>query len=128
MTRPSKYRVVRYAFAAPALFVPIDGRNRTALGLAGGQRRFAGYEPYQAAAYEIFGGAAGVFGQASRVGTTGQTVAGGLTGLPGSSARKCERTRKSAETHLMTVNVPGCGALPNAIFASALIDVECFLK
>ena len=49
-----QYRVVRYAFAAPALFVPIDGRNRTALGLAGGQRRFAGYEPYQAAAYEIF--------------------------------------------------------------------------
>ena len=34
----------------------------------------------------IFGGAAGVFGQSSRVGTTGQTVAGGLTGLPGSSA------------------------------------------
>lgn len=49
-----QYRVVRYAFAAPALFVPLDGRNRTVLGLAGGQRRFAGYEPWQATAHEVF--------------------------------------------------------------------------
>ncbi|KND61980.1 hypothetical protein BVER_01484 [Candidatus Burkholderia verschuerenii] len=53
--RAAKYRVVRYAFAGPALFVPIDGaRNRSALGLAGGQRKFAGYEPYQEAAHALF--------------------------------------------------------------------------
>lgn len=52
--RAAQYFVVRYAFAAPALFVPIDGRNRTTLGLAGGQRKFTGYEPYQAVALELF--------------------------------------------------------------------------
>jgi hypothetical protein len=49
-----QYRVVRYAFSAPALFLPIDGRNRKAIGLAGSQRKFAGYEPYQLAAHELF--------------------------------------------------------------------------
>jgi len=52
--RARQYRVVRYAFESPALFIPIDGPNRERLGLAGGQRRFAGYEPYQAAALELF--------------------------------------------------------------------------
>jgi hypothetical protein len=49
-----QYRVVRYAFSAPALFVPIDGSNREPLGLAGGQRKFTGYEPYQQAAHALF--------------------------------------------------------------------------
>ena len=50
-----QYRVVRYTFVAPALFVPIDGPNREALGLAGSQRKFvAGYEPYQLVAHELF--------------------------------------------------------------------------
>ncbi|CAM2192455.1 RES domain protein [Paraburkholderia kururiensis] len=53
--RAEKYRVVRYAFDAPAVFVPIDGpRNRAALGLAGGQRKFAGYECYQEVALALF--------------------------------------------------------------------------
>lgn len=49
-----QFKVVRYAFSLPALFVPIDGHNRVVLGLAGGQRKFAGYEPYQAVAHELF--------------------------------------------------------------------------
>lgn len=52
--RAGEYFVVRYAFAAPPLFIPIDGRNRNVLGLAGGARKFAGYEPYQAVALELF--------------------------------------------------------------------------
>jgi len=50
----AQYRVVRYSFAAPALFVRIDGRNRVVLGLAGPQRKFAGYEPYQSVARDLF--------------------------------------------------------------------------
>lgn len=53
MDLAGQYHVVRYNSSAPALFVPIDGRNRSLLGLAGGQRRFAGYEPYQEAALEL---------------------------------------------------------------------------
>lgn len=49
-----EYRVVRYAFDAPALLIPVDGRNREHLRIAGGQRRFAGYEPFQVAALELF--------------------------------------------------------------------------
>lgn len=50
-----RYWVVRYKFASPALFIPIDGhRNREALGLAGGQRKFSGYEPYQVVCHELF--------------------------------------------------------------------------
>jgi len=52
--RARHYWVVRYAFDLPALFIPIDGTNRGHLGLAGGQRRFAGYEPYQVAAMQLF--------------------------------------------------------------------------
>lgn len=54
MQRAVHYDVVRYAFAAPALFIPIDGNNRNATGLAGDQRKFAGYEPYQSVALELF--------------------------------------------------------------------------
>jgi hypothetical protein len=50
----AQYKVVRYDFAAPALFVPIDGANRRVLNLSGPQRSFSGYEPYQAAALELF--------------------------------------------------------------------------
>ena len=50
----AQYFVVRYAFDAPALFIPIDGHNRATLGLAGGQRRFAGYEPFQEVALGLF--------------------------------------------------------------------------
>ena len=49
-----QYQVVRYSYAAPALFIPIDGRNRPQLGLSGGQRKFAGYAPYQEAALDLF--------------------------------------------------------------------------
>ncbi|TAH51067.1 MAG: hypothetical protein EYC67_02080 [Betaproteobacteria bacterium] len=49
-----QYRVARYSFSAPGLFIPIDGRNRNVLGLAGGQRRFAGYEPYQVVSLQLF--------------------------------------------------------------------------
>lgn len=52
--RADQYRIVRYTCSAPALFVPIDGRNRPLLGLSAGQRRFAGYAPYQEAALELF--------------------------------------------------------------------------
>jgi hypothetical protein len=48
-----KYQVARYAFAAPALFIPIDGPNRSRLGLDGSQRPFAGYAPYQEAALAL---------------------------------------------------------------------------
>ena len=50
-----QYKVVRYAYSAPALFIPIDGRNRQLLGLSGGQRKFKGYSPYQEAALDLFG-------------------------------------------------------------------------
>ncbi|MFP5406625.1 MAG: hypothetical protein ACLGHY_09920 [Gammaproteobacteria bacterium] len=49
-----QYKVVRYIFSAPALFIPIDGRNREVLGLECGQRKFAGYEPYQWVPHELF--------------------------------------------------------------------------
>ncbi|MEZ2352137.1 RES domain-containing protein [Caballeronia sp. RCC_10] len=53
--RAKRYRVVRYTLDGPAVFMPIDGaRNRSALGLAGGQRKFAGYEPYQEVAHALF--------------------------------------------------------------------------
>lgn len=52
--RADQYRVVRYSFSAPGLFIPIDGRNRSVLGLAGGQRKFAGYAPYQTVSHELF--------------------------------------------------------------------------
>ena len=53
-TLASQYQVARYNFAAPALFVPIDGANRGVLGLQGGTRKFAGYEPYQKVALTLF--------------------------------------------------------------------------
>lgn len=53
MDLAGQYQLVRYAYSAPALFIPIDGRNRPLLGLSGAQRKFAGYEPYQEAAAEL---------------------------------------------------------------------------
>lgn len=52
--RAKRYRVARYAFSRPGLFVPIDGPNRSILGLDGRQRPFGGYEPYQSVALELF--------------------------------------------------------------------------
>jgi hypothetical protein len=57
--RAATTRVVRYAFTKPALFLPIDGKNRHRLGLAGNQRTWGSYESYQAAGlalHERFGG------------------------------------------------------------------------
>jgi len=50
----SQYKVVRYDYLSPALFVPIDGRNRQLLGLSGAQRKFKGYAPYQEVALALF--------------------------------------------------------------------------
>ena len=50
----SRYKVVRYSFAKPALFVPIDGPNRELLGLEGAEVAFQGYKPYQTVALELF--------------------------------------------------------------------------
>jgi len=49
-----QYRVVRYDYLSPALFIPIDGRNRQPLGLSGGQRKFKGYASYQEVALDLF--------------------------------------------------------------------------
>jgi hypothetical protein len=50
--RTMEYSVVRYEMRAPALFIPIDGENKSALGLRGLDPR--GYERHRAAAYELF--------------------------------------------------------------------------
>ncbi|MBL8474001.1 MAG: RES domain-containing protein [Rhodocyclaceae bacterium] len=50
----AQYRVARYTYLAPALFIPIDGENRRHLDLSGEQRKFAGYAPYQKAAWALF--------------------------------------------------------------------------
>lgn len=52
--RAKRYRVARYAFSKPGLFVPIDGPNRRILGLEGSQRSFGSYAPYQSVALELF--------------------------------------------------------------------------
>ena len=54
--KASTYEVARYDFDAPALFIPIDGRNMVTLGLTGGARRFSGnlYLPYQEVSLELF--------------------------------------------------------------------------
>jgi hypothetical protein len=52
--RAEVYRVVRYEFSAPALFVPIDGDNRRALGLADRRTAFLGYGPYQEVSLALF--------------------------------------------------------------------------
>ncbi|MEQ1684243.1 MAG: RES domain-containing protein [Burkholderiaceae bacterium] len=49
-----QYKVVRYTYQTAAIFVPLDGRNREVMGLAGGQRRFMGYDPYQQASLRLF--------------------------------------------------------------------------
>jgi hypothetical protein len=49
-----QYRVVRYTHREAAVFIPLDGRNRDLIGLAGGLRRFAGYEPFQEVALQLF--------------------------------------------------------------------------
>lgn len=49
-----QYRVVRYAFSEPAIFIPIDGNNRDALGLSWrGGRLNNSYEPFQKVALEL---------------------------------------------------------------------------
>ncbi|AKJ32026.1 RES domain-containing protein [Caldimonas brevitalea] len=53
MPKAREYRVVRYRVGAPVVFIPIDGRNRRTLGLAGSQREFLGYAPYRAVAHEL---------------------------------------------------------------------------
>lgn len=47
-----QYRVVRYQFDAPAMFVPIDGRNRDVLGLR--RRSFGTYADFQRVSFELF--------------------------------------------------------------------------
>jgi RES domain len=53
-TRAALYRVARYSFANPALFIPIDGKNRETLGLDRPEAAFRGYEPFQVVALELF--------------------------------------------------------------------------
>lgn len=52
----STYQVARYAFDAPALFIPIDGRNTHTFDLTASSRRFDGdaYLPYQEVSLELF--------------------------------------------------------------------------
>ena len=52
----STYQVARYEFDAPALFIPIDGRNMDRLGLSASARRFDGqaYLPYQEVSLALF--------------------------------------------------------------------------
>jgi hypothetical protein len=53
--RASEYKVVRYAFDSPAIFIPLDGDNRERIGLGGERRPFtAGYGPWREAAHELF--------------------------------------------------------------------------
>lgn len=51
--RAKQYRVIRYKHTKPAIFAPIDGRNRHTLGL-GGEKRAPGYAPFQQVALEVF--------------------------------------------------------------------------
>lgn len=53
-TRAAEYQVARYAFAAPALFIPLDRSNDRHLGLVGSGRAFGGYAPYQNLALDLF--------------------------------------------------------------------------
>ena len=53
-TRAVLYRVVRYSFSKPALFIPIDGKNREVFGLERPEIAFKGYAPYQALCLELF--------------------------------------------------------------------------
>lgn len=53
-TRAEKYWVARYRFDKPALFMPLDGRNRRKLGLEARQRKVGGYGPYQDVALALF--------------------------------------------------------------------------
>jgi hypothetical protein len=52
--KAATYQVARYGFLKPALFLPIDGKNRHRLGLAGGQRPWGGYEAWQNASLALF--------------------------------------------------------------------------
>ncbi len=57
-TLAAQYRVARYTFSQPAIFVPIDGGNRRLLGLDPGQRKLGSKVPFQEMAlalYERFG-------------------------------------------------------------------------
>jgi hypothetical protein len=49
-----QYQVVRYAFAAPAVVLPIDHPNARPLGLAGGDKTFNRYAPFQEVALAVF--------------------------------------------------------------------------
>lgn len=49
--RTLEYSVVRYELRAPALFIPIDGENKSILGLRGLDPR---YERHRAVAHELF--------------------------------------------------------------------------
>ncbi|MBL8485168.1 MAG: RES domain-containing protein [Rhodocyclaceae bacterium] len=50
----AQYRVARYTYTAPALFIPIDGDNRRLLDLSGERRKFAGYAPFQETALQLY--------------------------------------------------------------------------
>lgn len=49
-----EYQVVRYMFSEPAIFLPIDGPNRSRLGLAGAQRKLGSKEPFRDAALALY--------------------------------------------------------------------------
>ncbi|MGF6571132.1 hypothetical protein ABH945_003253 [Paraburkholderia sp. GAS333] len=48
--RAKEYKVARYTYSKPAVFIPIDGENCRLLGLAGGTRELRGYGQFQAVA------------------------------------------------------------------------------
>ncbi|HTI18497.1 MAG TPA: RES domain-containing protein [Trinickia sp.] len=50
----AQYQVVRYSFGRPAIFVPLDGRNRRTLGLDGNKWPLGTYEPYQRVSLALF--------------------------------------------------------------------------
>lgn len=50
-----KYKIVRYAFSKPALFIPIDGRNRHTLGLSTRKPGTLGtYDQFQEVGLDMF--------------------------------------------------------------------------
>ncbi|MEQ8042395.1 hypothetical protein ABQW67_05475 [Xanthomonas hortorum] len=52
--KANEYKVARYRSGKPALFIPIDGRNRKLLGLEGDDVPYNGYAPFQAVSLELF--------------------------------------------------------------------------
>lgn len=48
-----RYRVARYTYSSPSIFIPLDGRNRVALDLEGRTRRLKDYLPFREVGREL---------------------------------------------------------------------------